>query len=197
MEATSPAAIAAIGQEAGDPGKATLGEYCGTTAGLSWEAVTGDVDGPLAMQVRQLAEAEFREDALEIVETGGLWEAMALVDAQGGLAGFVVFGVLGGVMSLRYLSVVPSRRKQGCARLLVRHVVARCVEREIWEVSLFCRRELVGFYRSVGFHEVPEEEGDSEDDLQVPMILRVEGPRLDGVIEEVELEAQAAAPDDD
>jgi len=158
------------------------------------------VAGPMAEQVRQLAEAEFHEDALEIVETGGMWEATAFADERGGLVGFVVFGALNGAMSLRFISVVPHQRKRGCGRLLVEHVVGRCAERGIRELSLFCRRELVGFYRAVGFHEVPEEEGDSEDDLQVPMLLLLprsldlgpagRPPRLEEAAEEEEREEE-------
>jgi len=133
----------------------------------------GDGQGALVEQVRRLADAEFREDALEIVEAGGVWEAVALVDSERTLAGFCVFGCLGGAMSLRYLCVAPEFRRQGLGRRLVEHVAGRCAARHVEELGLFCRREVVSFYRQLGFHEVPEEEGDSEDDLQVPMLRLV------------------------
>lgn len=140
---------------------------------LRWEPVFGTAEGAVVDQVRRLAQAEFREDALEIVEAGGMWEALALMQADA-VVGFVVFGVLDGEMSLRYLAVSPEHRGRGHGRRLVDIVRERCVVRGVRQIGLYGNREAVSFYRSLGFHEVPdEEEGDSEDDLQVPMVCWV------------------------
>lgn len=159
---------------------------------LRWEPVFGTAEGAVVDQVRRLAQAEFREDALEIVEAGGMWEALALMQADS-VVGFVVFGVFDGEMSLRYLAVSPEHRGRGHGRRLVDIVRERCVVRGVRQIGLYGNRETVSFYRSLGFHEVPdEEEGDSEDDLQVPMVCWVAlGPeqalaKVDEAAEELE-----------
>lgn len=121
-------------------------------------------------QIRSLGEQEFREDALEIVD-GGIWTATALVDAADLLIGFVVYGVLHGAMSLRYIAITPQERGKGHGRRLVQHVCQRCSEQKVDKVTLFSKRELVSFYKAVGFEEAPEQDGDSEDDLQVPLVM--------------------------
>mmetsp|Transcript_9641 Transcript_9641/g.17898 ORF Transcript_9641/g.17898 Transcript_9641/m.17898 type:complete len:261 (-) Transcript_9641:93-875(-) len=158
--------------------------------------VVGD-DSDLATQVRSLGEEEFREDALEIVETGGLWKATALVDGTG-LVGFVVYGVLAGSMSLRYIAIVPEQRGKGHGRRLVNHVCRCCREQGVHQLTLFSKRELVAFYKAVGFCEVPDEDGDSEDDLQVPLVMSsrqlamvAEGPKL---LEEESLSTKGVVP---
>eukprot|EP00439_Symbiodinium_sp_Y106_P086232 s66_g32.t1 len=135
----------------------------------------------LAAQVSRLGEVEFQEDALELVDAEGPWAASALV--QGGeLLGFVVFGVLSGSMWLRYIAVAPRHRKKGYGRRLIEHVCKCCQEQGVLELTLFSKRELVPFYQALGFREVPDEDGDPEDDLQVPLVLSpatlVELPKL-------------------
>jgi len=154
---------------------------------LHFESIFGDGDTcTLAEQVRVLAQAEFHEDALEIVEAGGVWQAAALASKKS-LIGFVVYGCLDGMMSLRYIAVAPKHRGHGHGRHLVEYVCQQCIQHEVRELSLFSRREMVPFYKAVGFQEVPEEEeGDSEDDLQVPMICRVPPHTLEEVKESPE-----------
>eukprot|EP00927_Polykrikos_kofoidii_P040472 TRINITY_DN3458_c0_g1_i1.p1 TRINITY_DN3458_c0_g1~~TRINITY_DN3458_c0_g1_i1.p1 ORF type:complete len:243 (-),score=59.49 TRINITY_DN3458_c0_g1_i1:126-854(-) len=137
-------------------------------ANLHWEALASTAKGTLADEVRWLSDAEFGEDALEIVDVGGMWEAAALADGDA-LVGFVVYGVLSGRMSLRYIAVASKQRGRGLSRRLVERVRRRCVEQGVRELTLFTKREMVPFYCSLGFAEVIEEEEDSEDDLQVPM----------------------------
>ncbi|CAL1151680.1 unnamed protein product [Cladocopium goreaui] len=126
--------------------------------------------GPVTSQVRSLGEEEFREDVLEIVD-GGIWKGTALVDAAEHLIGFVVYGVLHGAMSLRYIAIIPEERGKGHGRRLVQHVCQCCLEQKVEKLTLFSKRELVSFYKAVGFTEAPEEDGDSEDDLQVPLVM--------------------------
>jgi len=148
------------------------GDAC---ASLHFERIFGDEDSCslLAEQARTLGQTEFHEDVLEIVEVGGVWQAAALAKEQS-LIGFVVYGCFDGMMSLRYIAVIPEHRGHGHGRCLVEHVCQHCAQRGVRQLSLFSQREMVEFYRAVGFQEVPEEEeGDSEDDLQVPMIYLV------------------------
>lgn len=127
-------------------------------------------EGSYAAEVRSLGEQEFREDVLEIVD-GGIWKATALVDAADQLIGFVIYGVLHGAMSLRYIAIIAQERGKGHGRRLVQHVCQCCLDQKVEKVTLFSKRELVSFYKAVGFEEAPEEDGDSEDDLQVPLVL--------------------------
>eukprot|EP00929_Paragymnodinium_shiwhaense_P070077 TRINITY_DN35456_c0_g1_i1.p1 TRINITY_DN35456_c0_g1~~TRINITY_DN35456_c0_g1_i1.p1 ORF type:complete len:232 (+),score=44.74 TRINITY_DN35456_c0_g1_i1:67-762(+) len=143
---------------------------------LRWEKLdnTSCTAGEVWLEkVRRLSDAEFHEDALEIVDPGGMWHAEALIDG-GELAGFVVYGVLQGSMSLRYIAVAPQCRGRRHGHRLVQRVRERCVVQAVSELCLFCKREMVPFYSSLGFQEVPDEDdGESEDDLQVPMFCRV------------------------
>merc|ERR1712232_617191 len=127
--------------------------------------------------------------ALEIVDSPDcVWEATALLNGSS-LVGFVVHGVHRGTMSLRYLAVAPQYRGQGHGRRLVDRVRKRCLELRVEELSLFVTREMVPFYCSLGFREVAdEEEGISEDDLQVPMVCIVPIPS-----DEATLDAPLAA----
>eukprot|EP00435_Cladocopium_sp_Y103_P062654 s1171_g24.t1 len=129
-----------------------------------------DTTSTVTSQVRRLGEDEFREDVLEIVD-GGIWKGTALVDAVEHLIGFVVYGVLHGAMSLRYIAIIPEERGKGHGRRLVQHVCQCCLEQKVERLTLFSKRELVSFYKAVGFTEAPEEDGDSEDDLQVPLVM--------------------------
>merc|ERR1712007_267787 len=77
-------------------------------------------------------------------------------------------------MSLRYIAVSPQCRGRRHGHRLVERVREKCVVQCVGEMSLFCKREMVPFYGSMGFQEVPDEDdGESEDDLQVPMFCRV------------------------
>lgn len=156
-------------------------------------SIVGTADSEIAEQVRRLAQDEFHEDPLEITGADSVWEASALFDGDT-FSGFVVYGVLDGTMSLRHIAVVPEKRGHGHGRHLVEYVRQQCLEQGIEQLSLFSQRDMVSFYKALGFHEVPdEEEGDSEDDLQVPMVCLVSSdktakhlPRLDEVVGEEE-----------
>eukprot|EP00747_Dinoflagellata_sp_TGD_P166651 gnl/TRDRNA2_/TRDRNA2_189778_c0_seq1.p1 gnl/TRDRNA2_/TRDRNA2_189778_c0~~gnl/TRDRNA2_/TRDRNA2_189778_c0_seq1.p1 ORF type:complete len:165 (-),score=35.69 gnl/TRDRNA2_/TRDRNA2_189778_c0_seq1:101-595(-) len=145
---------------------------------LSVDSLLGNSDPTVVEQVRRLADDEFREDVIEILEPGGIWEAAALMNGTE-LIGFVVYGVFQGTMNLRYIAVVPERRGRGYGRRLASHVRQRCVDCGMPRVTLFAQRELVAFYKAIGFSEVPDElDGESEDDLQVPMELSVPLPKM-------------------
>eukprot|EP00931_Biecheleriopsis_adriatica_P062959 TRINITY_DN38057_c0_g1_i1.p1 TRINITY_DN38057_c0_g1~~TRINITY_DN38057_c0_g1_i1.p1 ORF type:complete len:264 (+),score=60.32 TRINITY_DN38057_c0_g1_i1:21-812(+) len=175
-EQRSPSSPSSPSRSSGEGGmRSGLGtEVARAVESLRLEPVVGDTeDNMLTTQVRALAEEEFHEDALEIVDTGGLWKATALVDAKDSLIGFVVFGILHGAMSLRYIAIVPEHRGKGYGRRLVEYVCQRCAEQGVRDLTLFSKRELVAFYKAMGFREAPEEMNgvDSEDDLQVPLVL--------------------------
>mmetsp|Transcript_71874 Transcript_71874/g.194448 ORF Transcript_71874/g.194448 Transcript_71874/m.194448 type:complete len:136 (+) Transcript_71874:141-548(+) len=54
------------------------------------------------------------------------------------------------------------------------------LKRDRMLVTLFASPEALGFYRALGFHEVVGEDGDADDDLQIPMARLAAGPLAPG-----------------
>ncbi|CAK0836399.1 unnamed protein product, partial [Prorocentrum cordatum] len=120
-----------------------------------------------------------QEDVLELVFCGGSWEGAAMLQGED-FVGFVVYGCYRGTMALRHMAVTPGHRGRGHGLALVEHVRGRCLEQGVEEIGLFASPEALGFYRALGFHEVVGEDGDADDDLQIPMARLAAGPLAPG-----------------